>query len=568
MIPTVIAHRAARAFGALCALLAFAASSTAAGAEIGYVHEISGLVSIKKVAAKAVAAKVGDQFDADTVLRTGPAGKATLKLADGEVVALGKNSTLRVGQYKYIPGSPRQGNSTLELIKGQVRIVTGAIGSANREGVRIFAGNSMLSVLSPGGADFTVAVDPGAEETGYAVVALGEISVTTPYGEISKIAAGQYVPWQPGRTPPHPIPLAAAPAVIQASVAELWTTVLPDNKPVAVASAAQTAGALAAASSRDGAKTPSRLVGYVVEATSDAAYIQTASGSKTTTSAGATFEAGATISTGANGRVAVKFADGQLAIVGPNSILAISEYQFDPNDAKAGKLSVELVNGAMRIVTGDIHLQNPDRMSISAGASIIDVLSAGAVDDFTVVVDTRDQEVGVARVTQGEISVRTPYGPIDKIAAGESSLWGPGKTPTSSAPLATSLAVVQAAVTLQLSGLPNNTPVNVASAAAAAAAAAAADNAQAVANAEPQNAQLQADAEAATELADLAAEASADADAALMAESVASTLEALPPAAAGAELAQTPALPARPIAQIVPPVTPGAGGGRCTGSVC
>ncbi|MBE0618971.1 MAG: FecR domain-containing protein [Burkholderiales bacterium] len=567
MIPATIVNSAARAFGVFCVLFAFGASSSAAGAQIGYVHEVSGLVSIKQVAARPVAAKVGDIFEADTVLRTGPDAKVTLKLADGEVVALGKNSALRVGRYSYVPGSPRQSSSTLELIKGEARIVTGAIGSANREGVRIIAGNSVLSVLSPVGADFTVAVDPGAEEVGHTIVARGEISVATPYGEISKVAAGQYAPWQPGRTLQLPIPLAAAPAVVQADAAAFWTAVLPDNKPIAVASAAQAAGALAAANLRADANAASRLAGYVVEATSNTVSIRGASGDTLTAKPGTTFEAGTTISTGADGRIAVKFADGQLAIVGPGSVLSIGQYQFDPKDAKAGRLAVELLNGAMRIVTGEIHQQNIEGMSISAGASIIDVLNSVGPADFTVVVDTKNQEVGVARVTVGEISVHTPYGPIEKIGANESSLWGPGKTPTSPAPLATSLAVVQAAVALQLSGLPANTPVNVASAAAATAAATAADSALAAANADPQNAQLQAEADAATELAELADEAAADADAALVAESVASTLETLPPAAAGVELAQAPAQPARPIAQIVPPVTPGAGG-RCTGSVC
>ena len=569
MIPTISAHRAARAVGACCMLLALAAFSSAAIAQAGYVHEISGLVSIQKVAAKAVAAKVGDQFDADTVLRTGTDGNAVLKLADGEVVALGKDSVLRVGQYSYVPGSPRLSNSTLQLMKGEMRFVTGAIGSTNPEGVRIFAGRSMLGVLSPGGADFTVSVDPGAQEVGYIVVALGEVSVATPYGEISKVAAGQYAPWRPGRIPPLPLPFAAAPAVIQADVAALWTNVLPDNKPVAVAAAARAAGALAAAgTARAGANAESRLAGYVMEATNTVS-IETASGSKTTAAAGTTFEAGAIISTGANGRLSLKFADGQLAVVGPSSILAIREYQFDPNDAKAGKLSVELENGAMRVVTGDIHRQDPERMSITAGASIIDVLGAGTIEDFTVVVDTRDQEVGVARVTLGEISVHTPYGPIEKFAAGESRIWGPRRTPTSPIPVATSRALVQAAVALQLSGLPDNTPVDVASAARAAAAAAAANSAQAAADANPQNAQLQAEAQAAKDLAILATEAAAAANEAVAAKVIAAALETLPPAAAGLELAQAlPAAAVLPVGAIIPTVTPGGGGVTCTGSPC
>lgn len=566
MLATRHAYGVVHAIGACFALLALAVFSSTAAAQVGYVHEISGLVSIKKTAEKAVPAKVGDKFDANTDLNTGPDGKVILKFADGEVVALGKNSALRIGRYDYPPGSPRLGNSTLELMKGEMRFVAGIIGATSRDGVRIIAGNSTLSILSPGGADFTVNVDPYPKEVGHAAVARGEIAVSTPYGEISKVAANQYVPWQPGQTPPRPMPLAAAPAVIQAQVASLWTTLVPDNKPITVASAAQTAGKLAAADRKASASTAPRLAGYVVEAS--AASIQSAPGSTVSAGVGATFESGATISTGTNGRIAVKFADGSLVIVGPKSVLEVGEYQFDPGSAQTGKQALVLVNGAMRVVAGDIHERNSEGLSISAGASIIDVLSPGVADDFTVVVDTSNQEVGVARVTRGEISVRTPYGPIDKIAAGESSLWGP----RGSIPLATSLAVVQAAVSLQLSGLPNNLPVNVASAAAAAKAAAAAEAAQIAAKANPQNQQLQAEANAAIELANLAAEAAAKADEAVVAQTVAPTLEALPAAAAGLVVAQAPTQPTaqptrQPIPQIAPTVTPGAGG-SCTGSVC
>ena len=62
MTPTFSATRAylaVRALAACCALLVLAAYSSAAAAQVGYVHEISGLVSIKKTAGKAVTAKAG-----------------------------------------------------------------------------------------------------------------------------------------------------------------------------------------------------------------------------------------------------------------------------------------------------------------------------------------------------------------------------------------------------------------------------------------------------------------------------------------------------------------------------
>ena len=585
MIVTRNMHSAASAFGACCILLALAAFSSAAWAQArnlreasgansacqgGYVHEVSGTVSIQRAAARAVAAKAGDMFEADTIFRTGADGKAILKFADGQVVALGADSVLRVGQYCYLPGSLGQSSSTLELVKGEMRFVAGLIGVANRDGVRIIAGDSVVRILSPGGADFTVLVNPDPEEVGAIVVALGEVSVHTPYGPIYKVAGGQYVPWQPGRTPPPPMPIAAAPAVTQAAVAALWTTVVPVNTPVVVASAARMAAVVAAANQAQAAASADpRQAGYV-DAVASTVSIRSASGKTTNANVGDIFEAGVAFNTGTDGRLVLKFADGQVVVLGPGSVLGVDQYQFDPRDLRASKTAVDLANGVMRYVTGVIHAENDAGVSISAGASLIDILNAGLAD-FTVMVNTRDQEVGVLAVAAGEISVHTPYGPISKIETGQAASWQPRGGPRLPEPLAAAGADVQAGMAaLSAIALPENTPVVVASAARAAAAIAAASRAEAAASANPANAQLRAAAHAAADEANTASQAAAAAAQAVAATVFASTLAALPATAAGPAQAQVPpAAPALPlpVAPITPSVTPG-GGGACVGSPC
>ena len=266
----------------------------------------------------------------------------------------------------------------------------------------------------------------------------------------------------------------------------------------------------------------------------------------------------------------LKFADGEIVVLGPASVLAVGQYQFDPGNARASRSTIELVDGAMRFITGTIHTENHEGISITAGASIIDILNTGPAD-FTVVVNNAGREVGVARVALGEISVLTPYGPINKIEANKSSLWGPRTTPESPIPVARGLAVVQATAELQLVALPDNTPVAIAPAARATAATAEAKRAQAAASADPANLQLRAAAQAAAGLANLATQAAtAASDAGIMAKAIATMLQDLPPTSAGPALAQVPAAPATaPGASLptIPTVTPGAGGG-CQGSKC
>ena len=102
----------------ICALFALAAFSSAAWAQAGYVHEISGAVSVQGAGGKATPLKVGDKFEPNTVFQTGAGAKLVLKFADGQIVALSPDTALRVGHYRYVSNNARQSTSTLELMTG------------------------------------------------------------------------------------------------------------------------------------------------------------------------------------------------------------------------------------------------------------------------------------------------------------------------------------------------------------------------------------------------------------------------------------------------------------------
>lgn len=260
MITSASVYRKVGAIVAYCVVPALAAFSTAAWAQVGYVHEILCALSIERPPIKLMAARVGDTFGPDTIFRTGINGKTILRFADGQIVVLGADTTFRVGQYRFDANNIGQSKSAVTLSKGEMRFVTGAVGNDHRDGIRIDAGISTIGILKPGGADFIVAINPDPREQGFAAVAFGEIGGRTPYGVIDKVAPSQYVPWQPGRILTFPTPVAAAPAVIQAATMGLFATVVPANTPVNIPSAADAVRFLKAVSATAACPTQAEIL--------------------------------------------------------------------------------------------------------------------------------------------------------------------------------------------------------------------------------------------------------------------------------------------------------------------
>lgn len=228
-------------------LLACAVVSVSAFAQAGFVSGIAGVVTATTAGGETVALKNGDTFQPGTTFDTIEGSRLVLKFTDGEVVALGPNSTFRVAAYVYIPTNIAASRSDITLLGGSMRLVTGAIGTNNPAGMQIHVGtNTSASVSGTGGVDMLLGVETtGGVERGTVVVNAGEISMRTPGQTISSITAGQYAPWQPG-TISTVGPASAAPATMQSFIASLNSIQIPNNQPIVNLAAAALIAALPA----------------------------------------------------------------------------------------------------------------------------------------------------------------------------------------------------------------------------------------------------------------------------------------------------------------------------------
>lgn len=214
------------------------ATATAKSGTSGFVNAVSGIVYIRRGDAPETIARAGDLFDAGTTFRTAGNSTAVLLFADGQNVALSANSTLKIEDFHYDPRDAKAGRASLGLEIGMMRVVTGAIHTGNPDALLISGGKAFVDILSPDVTAFVIEVDPKSLTVGSAAVTLGEISILTPQGWSVRIGSDQFVRWPQATSPLLPLPLAAAPAAIQAAAYDAAAKVVGSSSSIDVQAAA------------------------------------------------------------------------------------------------------------------------------------------------------------------------------------------------------------------------------------------------------------------------------------------------------------------------------------------
>lgn len=87
---------------------------------------------------------------------------------------------------------------------------------------------------------------------------------------------------------------------------------------------------------------------------------------------GAAVQASDTLHTGADGAVGVTFTDTSLVSAGPDSVLVIERYAFDPT-THAGAFEAQLRKGTLAVISGKIARQSPQAMKLRTPAAILGV---------------------------------------------------------------------------------------------------------------------------------------------------------------------------------------------------
>jgi hypothetical protein len=207
-------------------------------APAGLVNSVTGNAYARSASGKETLLKAGDVFGPGTTFRTGSDSNVVLLFADGQNIALAKDSELHIDAYRFDARDAKSNGATLGLASGMMRFVTGAIHAQNQDALFISAGKVSVDILSKDVTAFVVEADPKAAGVGELAVIVGEVAIQTPVGPLTIVAADQFTRWRIGAAPSAPAPLAAAPAVFQAAVAASRAFIAGSNAPVDIQSAA------------------------------------------------------------------------------------------------------------------------------------------------------------------------------------------------------------------------------------------------------------------------------------------------------------------------------------------
>lgn len=185
---------------------------------------------------------------------------------------------------------------------------------------------------------------------------------------------------------------------------------------------------------------------------------------------------GIILNTGANSNAVVKFEDGQLVVLAPNTRFAVREYRYNVKQVRDSNIVFALLRGGLRFVTGVIGTTNRNAFRLNVGTATIGVRGSDAVVTFN------DISNAIAAATLAGATVLQDAGIVSDIAAGQVTQGQLGSGALATVAIAQATGPVQTSLAgLTKVLLPINTPVVVASAARAAAAQAAANLAAAAA---------------------------------------------------------------------------------------
>lgn len=209
----------------LVGVAGFAASGLVFAA-VGYIYDFHGDVTAALGTNRPVPAQKNMNLESNNTVTTGAKSFAVIKFEDGTVVVLKENTSFQIQNYNYNARSPSQSNALFNMVRGGLRMITGALTTRNRDALKVA---TPIATIGIRGTEFLAElVNPllvqcitGAlsvsNAAGVLAVAAGQTATIGSATTLGTVSAAGSVPGPsiPGvaTPPPVPAPVPAGPVV-------------------------------------------------------------------------------------------------------------------------------------------------------------------------------------------------------------------------------------------------------------------------------------------------------------------------------------------------------------------
>lgn len=215
----IMFHRIVAMF-LLAGLMGAAGQAMAAAQEAGKVIMSIGTVSLLRDGKESPAPRNTIIFAGDT-LRTAASSNAQLRLKDGALMAIRPNSEFKINSFNYSGKVDGTESTSLSLLKGGVRSVTGAIGRANHDNFKV---DAVVATIGIRGTGFNIVLcdaacrerDKLSKDGLYAGVFEGRIAVSNQSGTVTELGVNQFVYVADAKS--SPIRILAPPSLLRDSL--------------------------------------------------------------------------------------------------------------------------------------------------------------------------------------------------------------------------------------------------------------------------------------------------------------------------------------------------------------
>jgi hypothetical protein len=203
-------------WGLASAILASAIAGVlwAAGAlAAAIVADLEGDVRVEVAGAESRALIPGQRLDSGSLVTTARGARVMLRFDDGQWAALHENTQFRIEDFRYQSSEPAADRAVFVLLRGALRIVTGALGRRNPEAFVLHAPKVIVGVR---GTDFMVAISNPV----YLSVLEGAV-VATNAGGSATFRAGEFGVARDDSTPAAAVQATGLPATAASAFGSL-----------------------------------------------------------------------------------------------------------------------------------------------------------------------------------------------------------------------------------------------------------------------------------------------------------------------------------------------------------